>query len=300
MKNLKVDVSVVMAVKNESKYIEQALLSILRQENINFEVIVIDDNSDDDTYDKIQKIKIYYSNLKFFKNPRSGKVSAFNTGVEAASGRFVCLFAGDDIMPKHSLHDRFKLLCDMPNEEMIVGLSKLMSFSEDSKYDKILLPRKLGVGSTSGQSPMMNRAFVNTFFPIPEILPNEDTWLEIAISYYKNIKVLHSDTICCLWRVHDGNSFRVDLPFAMNRHKFEIRMFAYELFYSKFKTTLDSEQTITLKNIINFINLSKHNVFNRYLLSPRITIRFKFRFLYCYNKTIYYFKNKFYKYLTGI
>ena len=49
-----IQVSVVLAVKNESKYILDALNSILSQENIRFEVIVVDDNSSDNTVNIVQ------------------------------------------------------------------------------------------------------------------------------------------------------------------------------------------------------------------------------------------------------
>ena len=53
MENDKIDISVVLAVKNESLYIESSIKSIATQDYNNFEIIVINDNSTDDTSKKI-------------------------------------------------------------------------------------------------------------------------------------------------------------------------------------------------------------------------------------------------------
>ena len=43
----------------------------------------------------------------------------------------------------------------------------------------------------------MNRKAVDILFPIPNELPNEDTWLEIALGHTNLIKIVHSDILCC-------------------------------------------------------------------------------------------------------
>ena len=48
-------ISVILAVKNEERYILECLNSILHQSNVSFEVIVVDDNSADATYEIIKK-----------------------------------------------------------------------------------------------------------------------------------------------------------------------------------------------------------------------------------------------------
>ena len=194
MTSPKIQVSVVMAVKNESKYICDALDSILSQNDIIFEVIVVDDNSTDNTA-KIVKDKIPFSpKLNLYQNPSTGKVSAFNYGVTKASGTHICLFAGDDIMPQDSLSKRFNFLKNISNDRPIVGLSKIRIMSVDKKRDGLVVPKRKGHGSLSGQSPLMNRKAIDLLFPVPEELPNEDTWLEIAFGYTSLVNIFHSES----------------------------------------------------------------------------------------------------------
>ena len=68
MENDKIDISVVLAVKNESLYIESSIKSIATQDYNNFEIIVINDNSTDDTSKKILKLQKEFSNIIFQNN----------------------------------------------------------------------------------------------------------------------------------------------------------------------------------------------------------------------------------------
>ncbi|HOJ48978.1 MAG TPA: glycosyltransferase family 2 protein, partial [Bacillota bacterium] len=61
-------VSVVMPAYNASKYIGQAIESVLNQTYVNFELIVIDDCSTDNTYDIIKKYSETDSRIKVVKN----------------------------------------------------------------------------------------------------------------------------------------------------------------------------------------------------------------------------------------
>lgn len=224
-------VSVVMAVKNEEKYILDALMSILNQENVLFEVILVDDNSNDRTLEIAQDFSKNNPLLRVFSSPGFGKVAAFNYGVEVSVGTYVCLFAGDDLMPPGSLSSRLNLMEKNDSGHPVVVLSKLKTMSDDKKYDGHLIPKRKGVGALSGVSPLMNKSCRDLIFPIPEGLPNEDSWMDLSITYIDSIKKIHSNIICCMWRVHSGNSINFQVDFATYNSKITPRLSAIEKFY---------------------------------------------------------------------
>jgi len=228
-----VDVSVVVSVRNESQYLREALDGILAQSGCTFELVLVDDHSTDDTYDIAKAIAIENPGMVVSKNPGHGKCAAFNYGVTRSRGRYVCLFAGDDIMPAGSLNARLRLINDLPNNKPVVGLSKLMTMSDIPRYNGHLVPRGKGRGSLSGVSPLMNRIAVSRIFPVPESLPNEDSWMELALLHLPDWTLIQSDIICCKWRMHANNSINLSLPFIEYDRKITARQRALPMFYEK-------------------------------------------------------------------
>lgn len=243
---VQIDVSVIIAAKNEQIYIESALKSVLDQRGLNFEVLLVDDGSTDSTREIATRVGEQYANFSLFRNPKTGKCSAFNYGVSLAQGRFVCIFAGDDIMPSGSLAARWGAVRDLPDDIPGVGLCKLTTMSEDKRLDGHLVPRKRGRGALSGASPLMNHRAVEKIFPVPEFLPNEDTWMEIAILHYPGWNIVHSDIIGWNWRLHSGNSINLLVAFPEYNKKITARLRAYSLFYEAHRTELDDEGRRTL------------------------------------------------------
>jgi len=292
------DISVVMAVKNESKYIKDAVDSILSQEGLEFEIIVVDDNSTDGTLDIAEVIGAQHPRLRAFRNPRAGKVSAFNFGVHTAMGSFVCLFAGDDIMPVGSLAARWNKVKDLPVDKPVVGLYKIMTMSNDKKYDGFIMPRAKGKGSYNGQSPLMNQQMVKLIFPIPEHLPNEDTWMELAINYLTNVVIVHSDIICCHWRFHEGNSYNIKLNYNdFRRHRID-RQRAFQLFYNQFKTELSDKSRQKLSASIEF-NRQYERESVKGIIFSSVDLTNKLRALSSANTFLYNVRNQFYGIFSG-
>lgn len=239
-----------MAVRNEREYIAIALESICAQEGVSFEVVVVDDRSTDETWEIIAALGAKLPMIRALRNPGQGKVSAFNFGVAQARGRCVCLFAGDDVMPPGSLAARWRVVQPGSESACVCGLSKIRTLSSNPKYDGHVVPRAKGRGNPSGQSPLMNQRLVDRIFPVPEVLPNEDTWLEIAFSHLQDMEVRHSDIICCHWRIHAGNTYNHTMAHAAFKQRMENRWRAYELFDAKFASSMRPEDRRRLKGLI--------------------------------------------------
>jgi glycosyltransferase involved in cell wall biosynthesis len=231
-------ISVVMAIRNEQKYIAIALESICTQEGVSLEVLVVDDGSTDQTWDIVAELGRRWPCIRQMRNPGQGKVTAFNYGVAESRGRFVCLFAGDDVMPPGSLAARRESVRPDSDERCICSLSKIKTMSDNPRYNGHVVPRAKGRGNSSGQSPLMNRRAVALLFPVPESLPNEDTWLEIAFSCLPGLEIRHTDIICCNWRMHAGNTYNHTMPHAQFKQRMETRWRAHEIFHETFSKVM--------------------------------------------------------------
>lgn len=293
-----VDVSVVVAAKNEQIHLRTALESILAQHNIDFELIFVDDCSTDATLNIARDLEASNPRLKVFSNPSSGKCSAFNFGVMQAKGRFVCIFAGDDLMPQGSLAARFSTVSDFNDDQPVVGLCKLTTMSDIKKFDGHLIPRAPGRGALSGVSPLMNQVATHKIFPIPEVLPNEDTWMELAILHMPNWTIVHSDVICCQWRVHTGNSINLMSGFDEFNRKITIRMRANALFHEKYGDELDTKSRERLKGKISCEDhRSRGSMIG--ILTSNVSFIEKLRALASANAFLYGIRQRFYGIFSG-
>lgn len=92
-----------MPVYNESEFIRDSVTSVLNQTFKNFELIIIDDASRDDTVLKIRKFNDLRINL-ITKTVNSGYTKSLNHGIEISRGKYIARMDGDDICDS----DRFK------------------------------------------------------------------------------------------------------------------------------------------------------------------------------------------------
>ena len=90
-------VSVVMPVYNSSSYINESIKSILDQTYKNFEFIIIDNGSTDDSVDKIKEFMIYDDRIKLYHQTSPGISNALNLGIKQSKGIFIFRMDSDDI-----------------------------------------------------------------------------------------------------------------------------------------------------------------------------------------------------------
>jgi len=94
-------VSVIIPTYNRSKLVKEAVESVLAQTFKDFEVIVVDDGSTDDTRSIIEAIKD--SRLRYFYKENGGVSAARNLGLQRAKGDFICFLDSDDLWPNNFL-----------------------------------------------------------------------------------------------------------------------------------------------------------------------------------------------------
>ena len=102
-------VSVITATLNASKYLREALNSILNQTYQHIEVLIIDGGSTDDTIE----IANMFPKVSFETQNGKGLFDAWNQGIQMCNGDFVAILDSDDIWNPTTLSDHVNaLLCD--------------------------------------------------------------------------------------------------------------------------------------------------------------------------------------------
>ncbi|MBI5471069.1 MAG: glycosyltransferase [Ignavibacteriae bacterium] len=111
-------VSVVFPVYNGERYVREAIESILRQTFADFELIVVDDGSNDATPAIIKSFTD--SRIRVLTNPRNvGIIATLNRAIRDAEGEFVCRMDADDIAAPERLQVQMEFLRLHPNVAMV-------------------------------------------------------------------------------------------------------------------------------------------------------------------------------------
>lgn len=120
--------SVIVPVYNASKYLRPCLDSILSQSYPDFEVLLVDDGSTDDSGSICDEYARRDSRVRVFHKTNGGVSSARNLGLDQAQGEFVCFVDADDVIPKGCFENLATSLSD--DTDMVFG--GIRKFSEEN------------------------------------------------------------------------------------------------------------------------------------------------------------------------
>lgn len=114
-------VSVIMGIYNCGKTLESAVESILRQTYTNWELILCDDGSSDNTYELAGKYAEQYpEKIILLRNERNRKLSGtLNRCLEKAGGELIARMDGDDISRPERLGKQVQYLLDHPDVDLV-------------------------------------------------------------------------------------------------------------------------------------------------------------------------------------
>lgn len=125
-------VSVVMGIYNEEKTLSETLISILTQQEIDFEFIVVNDGSTDSSAKILDDFARSYSNLKVIHQLNAGLTRALIRGCKEAQGEFIARQDCGDIALPHRLRSQADILDEDPHISLV---STWVDFlSPDSEY----------------------------------------------------------------------------------------------------------------------------------------------------------------------
>ena len=114
-------VSVVLGTWNRAPLLSRCIESVLAQTIPNWELIVVDDGSEDDTFAVVDAYLRQHANIRYLRQSNRGAPLARNAGILAASGRHLTFLDSDDhYLPNH-LASRLELLRAHPEVDLLQG-----------------------------------------------------------------------------------------------------------------------------------------------------------------------------------
>lgn len=107
----KVTISIICAAYNAEKYIKQTIESILAQTINDWELIIVDDCSTDNTLTIVEQYVERYTNIVLVKNKvNSGPGITRNNGIAVAKGRYIAICDSDDIWLPQKLEQQIEFM----------------------------------------------------------------------------------------------------------------------------------------------------------------------------------------------
>lgn len=116
--------SVVIPLYNKQNSIAATLQSVLAQTYTNYEIIVVDDGSTDDSARVVEELMKNSPSLqggdrgRLIRKSNGGVCSARNRGIQEAKYDYIALLDGDDLWDEHYLEEQVKLIHDFPEAKM--------------------------------------------------------------------------------------------------------------------------------------------------------------------------------------
>ena len=133
-------VSIIIPTFNRADLLVETLDSILEQTYKNWECIIVDDGSTDDTESLVSKYSSVYSRIVYHKRPKnyaSGGNGARNYGLDRSKGEFVNWFDSDDIMHPDFLSEHLAFLVSSPFSFSVCKCNQFSTNQSESKNFEI-------------------------------------------------------------------------------------------------------------------------------------------------------------------
>jgi glycosyltransferase involved in cell wall biosynthesis len=204
------EVSVILPAFNSGKYIGRAIESVLRQTFSDFELIVVNDGSTDNTEQVVQSFSD--QRIRYVKNPKNeGLIHSLNRAIDLSRGKYIARMDGDDIC-QPARFAKQKLFLDQNQEVAVVAstiefINELEEKTGDWKLDKqTITPEQikrtiLKENCIAHPTVMMRSEIIKElkYQRYQENIEDYDLWLRIL---GRGDKIAKIDEPLLLYRIH--------------------------------------------------------------------------------------------------
>ena len=206
------EVSVIIPSYNCAKYLTDAVDSVLNQTFRDYEVLVIDDGSTDDTEAVMSR---YGEPVRYFHQPNSGVANARNRGINESHGRYVAFLDADDTWRQDKLEAQVTALRKNPHYQACYTAFAVVSsdlrplcITRSRRHggaleDLLLRGNAIATPSTVVLSRSLFEA-VGRFDPSLSQCADWDMWVRIA----RRTEFLYLDLPLATYRQHGANMSR--------------------------------------------------------------------------------------------
>jgi len=215
-------VSILTLVYNHGAFIEQTIDSVLNQTFQNWEWIILDDGSIDNTGEAIKRIED--SRIHYVKQEHAGfehLIRTYNKALAMCSGDFIALLDGDDYWPSDKLEIQVKSFDD-PDTVLSYGECFVIN-REGNKIDHVRLPEDFSVACNNPIGSALRKLMTEEWcFAVPPTVMIRKCTL-LSIGGFKEVKGLGEDLPTWVMLSLEGNFSAIPRCLAYYRkHPFSV------------------------------------------------------------------------------
>jgi teichuronic acid biosynthesis glycosyltransferase TuaG len=136
-------VSIITPSYNSSKFIEESVRSVISQSYINWELLIVDDYSEDNSRSIISELADKDKRIQsIFLKKNVGAAETRNVAIRQAKGKYIAFLDSDDLWDSHKLE---KQISFMENKDIAFSFSTYQFMSEDGKkFENVIkAPQKM-------------------------------------------------------------------------------------------------------------------------------------------------------------
>ncbi len=208
--------SVIIPLYNKENYIEETIKSVINQSFNDFEVIIVDDGSTDDSL----KLASHFqdSKITIIKQKNQGASVARNKAIDAAKGKYIAPLDADDIWHKNHLSELKSLIHSFPDAGLFCNNYEIKlqdnfiikaNFNFNYGTDHLEIPDFFDANiinyiPSSSSTAFLKSSFIElgTYDTSLRTGQDLDLWIRFALKY----KVVFNPTVTMVYNNHDESS----------------------------------------------------------------------------------------------
>lgn len=232
------NITIIITTYNQKEYVEKAIDSAVRQTYSPVEVIIVDDFSNDGTFEVVQTMaSIYPDIIKVIRmESNSGVIATRNKGLTEVKGNWVSFLDGDDYLESNKLEKEVELLKAYPDYEIIYSNFRMVD--ETGKFVKLWREED----DTIPEGNILGKVFSRNF-PFRILFRNELIkmevlerigWYDTELELYEDfdLKIRQSAVAQYLYCGNVGSDYRLHHK-GLSKLRFDIHMRGMDSVFKK-------------------------------------------------------------------
>ncbi|MEA5581016.1 glycosyltransferase family 2 protein [Nodularia harveyana UHCC-0300] len=115
------EITVVLCTYNRVNYLEKCIDSVINQTFQDWELVIVDDGSQDNTFALVDSYLQRFPNIRYLKHQNRKQAYAKNAGIQASFGNYLTFIDSDDAYKTHHLESRLEYMQGHPEVDLIEG-----------------------------------------------------------------------------------------------------------------------------------------------------------------------------------